>query len=210
MFVDRGTRPPRSERPQADSRVDLADFLPAQSTPGEDVIVRFTRGTGRFSADKRYIALDMTMYTPDGQPDGYHQGVWEAQFTDPSQLLARPAPPTGPMNQPQGPVEHLSPSAETKAVWVFGDQSAITAIGAAMSHLVPLDDGSFLFMVCCAQVITGGTGRFQGVHGLKTSMGSTHVARGVDLFGPGDVQFEATTVDTFRILRPGARPPGTS
>jgi hypothetical protein len=178
----------------------VADFAPARSTAGEQVLVRYTRGQGRFSPDKRYITLSMTMYTPDGRPDGHHEGVWEAQFRDPSELLWRPDPPTGPMNEPQGPVEQLNPSAETKAVWVFGDGSTITAIGPAMSHLVQLEDGSFLFMVCCAQTITGGTGAYEGAHGLKTSLGSTHVPRGVDLFGPGDVQFEATTVDTFRVL----------
>jgi hypothetical protein len=188
----------------------LSDYAPARTTAGEQVLIRYTRGRGRFSPDKRYIALSMTMYTPDGRPDGHHEGVWEAQFRDPSQLLWRPDPPTGQMNQPVGPVERLTPSAETKAVWVFGDQSSVTAIGAAMSHLVPLEDGSFLFMVSCAQTITGGTGRFEGVSGLKTSMGSTYVPRGVDLFGPGDVQFEATTVDTFRLLRPGGMSPGAS
>jgi hypothetical protein len=70
-----------------------------------------------------------------------------------------------------------------------------------MSHLVPLMDGSFLFLVSCAQVIVDGAGRYAGAFGLKTSLGSTHVARGVNLFGPGDVQFEATTVDTFRIAK---------
>jgi hypothetical protein len=114
------------------------------------------------------------------------------------------------MNQPIGPVQALLPSAQTKATWVFGDGSEILAIGPAMSHLVALEDGSALFMVSCAQTITGGTGRYQGAAGLKTSLGTTYVARGVNLFGPDDIQFEAMTVDTFRVMRAWAigQPPG--
>jgi len=179
----------------------------AQSDPCEEVIIRYTRGAGRFSADKKYITLSMRQYTLDDQPDGYHQGVWEAQFKDPRELLQRPANPVGPMNEPHGPVEHLAVVAHTKGVWVFGDGSAITAVGPALSHLIPLDDGSFLFAVTCGQIITNGTGRYARAHGLKTSLGSTHIEAGVNLFGPGDVKFTATTIDTFRVVRDPAGSP---
>jgi hypothetical protein len=34
--------------------------------------------------------------------------------------------------------------------------------------------------------------------GLKSSLGSTYVPAGVDLFGPNYNDFDATTIDTFR------------
>lgn len=180
----------------------------AQSTPEEEVIICYTRGHGRFSPDKRYITLSMEQFKMDGTPDGYHEGVWEAQFSDPRELLQRPPNPPDPMNEPHGPVPHLAPVAQTKGIWVFGDGSSITAVGPALSHLMPLNDGSFLFMVTCGQIITNGVGRYARAQGLKTSLGSTHIERGVDLFGPQDVQFTATTVDTFRVIRdPADRPP---
>src|SRR5260221_6840816 len=92
-----------------------------QSTTEEEVIIRYTRGTGRFSTDKKYITLTMKQYKFDCEPDGYHEGVWEAQFRDPRELLQRPANPTEPMNEPHGPIEHLSVVAQTKGIWVFGD-----------------------------------------------------------------------------------------
>lgn len=187
--------------PRGWSMNDPSSVPAARSYSGEEVIVRYTRGTGRFSPDKRFIALSMSMFDATGRPDGHHEGVWEAMFHDPSELLARPGDPGGGFDIPEGPVPALDPSAQTKGIWVFGDNSSVTAIGAAMSHLVPLPDGSFLFLVSCAQVIVDGAGRYAGAYGLKTSLGSTHVARGVNLFGPGDVSFEATTVDTFRIAR---------
>ena len=62
--------------------------------------------------------------------------------------------------------------AQTKGVWVFDDNSSIVAAGPALSHLIPMQDGSFLFLVSCGQIITGGTGRYAGAYGLKTSLGS--------------------------------------
>lgn len=185
----------------------------AQSDPREEVLVRYTRGTGRFSADKRFITLSMEMFDLDDRPDGHHQGVWEAAFTEPAELLRRPPAPVGGWNEPTGPVAAVPVQAHTKGVWVFADGSSVTAVGPALSHLVPLADGSFLFLVSCAQTITGGTGRYAGARGLKTSLGSTHVHS--DLFAPGDVRFEARTLDTFRVLgrdhiaAPGSPAPGS-
>lgn len=180
---------------------DLSSLHAVATTPHEQVLVRFTKGTGRFSHDKRYISLQMDLFLPNGQLDGFHQGVWEAQFSDPRELLYRPNQPEGPMNKPIGPVQHLRPSAETEAVWTFIDGSSIFAVGSAMSHLVPLEDGSALFMVACAQTITGGTGRYEGVCGLKTSLGTTFIPSGVNLFGPKTLAFAATTIDTFRLVQ---------
>jgi len=171
----------------------------ARSDPREEVLLRYTTGTGHFSQDKHFITLKMQMFRPDGTPDGHHEGVWEALFTDPVQLLMRPSSPVGAFNIPRGPVPSVSLVAQTKGIWAFGDGSSITAIGPALSHLVPLRDGSFLFMVCCAQTICAGEGRYEGARGLKTSMGSTLVAKGTNLFGPDDITFQAKTIDTFRV-----------
>lgn len=175
-----------------------------QSDPREEVFITYTKGSGRFSPDRRYITLAMHQYRLTGEQDGHHEGVWEAQFKDPSELLARPPNPTGPMNLPVGPVDRVPIIAYTKGIWVFGDDSSITAIGPALSHLMPLRDGSFLFAVCCAQTITNGTGRYEGAQGLKTSLGSTWIEAGTNLFDPSrDVRFTAQTIDTFRVIRAG-------
>ncbi len=181
---------------------DLSNFQPAASgAPNEEVLIRYTSGSGRFSQDKKFITLSMSMFDPYGQPDGYHNGVWEAMFSDPRQLLQIPPQPQRSFIVPEGPVPVLQPSAQTKGIWAFADGSSITAVGPAMSTLTQLDDGSFLFMVATAQWITNGTGKYDGAYGLKSSLGSTHIPAGVDLFGPRPVQFEATTIDTFRVMR---------
>jgi hypothetical protein len=189
--------------------ISLAEVPQARAVENqsEEVIVRLTRGRGRFSPDKRFITLSMRMYRPAATPDGYgaldgeHAGVWEAQFSSPQELFNRPNPPLPPLDEPVGPVQDVAPSAQTKAIWTFRDGSSITAVGPAMSHLIRLADNSHLFLVCCAQTITGGTGKYEGSSGLKTSMGSTHIPAGVDLFAPGTPDFEAQTIDTFRIVR---------
>src|SRR6185312_7408419 len=167
------------------------DIRNVLSDPREEVVVRYTKGTGSFSADKRYITLKMKLYKLNGEEDGYHEGVWERQFEDPRELLTSPPPPTGPMDEPVPPVPHVPPLAQTKAHWVFGDGSKIIVAGPAASHLVQLDDGSFLFSVSTAQYITGGEGRYAGAYGLVQSLGSTHIPAGVNLFGPDTVSFAA-------------------
>lgn len=181
---------------------NLSDFQPATSgAPHEEVLIRYTRGSGRFSQDKKFITLSMDMFDPDGRPDGYHHGVWQAMFSSPNELLQQPPQPQRSFIVPEGPIQALNPSAQTKGIWAFGDGSSITAVGPAMSTLTQLDDGSFLFMVATAQWITNGTGKYEGAYGLKSSLGSTHIRAGLNLFGPDPVQFEATTIDTFRVMR---------
>jgi len=82
------------------------------------------------------------------------------------------------------------------------------AVGPALTHLVPLQGGAlFNFSVACSQIITNGTGMFQGVHGLKKPLGATRA--GPDLIDPAkNVPFEATTIDTFRIVWPNGVPKG--
>lgn len=177
-----------------------SDVPAASCDPREEVFVRYTSGTGRFSQDKHFITLKMVMHKITGEIDGWHEGVWEASFTNPLQLTVSPAPPSGPLNEPMGPVPHVTPLAYTKGIWAFGDDSAVYAVGPAMSYLSLLDDGSNIFFVSTAQVITGGDGRYQGARGVKTSLGTTWNNR--NLFAAtGDVTFHAATVDTFRIIK---------
>jgi haloalkane dehalogenase len=189
----------------------LPAIFSARSSANEDVLITYTRGQGTFSSDKQYIALQNTLYNLDGQENGRHEGVWQALFTSPSQLLARPAVPTGPMDQPVGPVEAFPVSANTIAKWIHADGSSISSVGPAASHLIPLSDGSYLFLVITAQIITQGTGRYAGARGLTQSLGATHVPQGVNLFAPGaSPTFPATTLDTFKFVLvrdpPGSKP----
>ncbi|HYL05301.1 MAG TPA: haloalkane dehalogenase [Thermoanaerobaculia bacterium] len=176
----------------------------ARSPAGEQVLITYTRGTGTFSQDKRYIALSNQIYNLDGVENGLHEGVWQALFSSPAELLARPAPPTGTMDAPVGPVPSWPVSANTIAKWTHRDGSSISSVGPAASHLIPLSDGSFLFLVITAQIITEGTGRFAGARGLTQSLGATHVPAGVNLFSAGGPStFDATTLDTFKLVTAG-------
>ena len=183
----------------------------ASTSAGEQVLISYTRGRGRFSDDRRYIALTNTIYELDGRENGVHNGVWQALFSTPEELFARPSEPTGPMNQPVGPVDRVAVTANTIARWTHADGSRIDSVGPAASHLVPLADGSLLFLVITAQIVTQGTGRYRGARGLTQSLGATHVPRGTNLFTSPDPTFPALTFDTFKIRGVGedrrARPP---
>jgi haloalkane dehalogenase len=202
LFGFFGLRPGTAGGASAGAAAGLRPAIFNASSPaGEEVLITYTRGRGQFSADKRFIALSNQIYNLDGTENGLHEGVWQALFSSPGELLARPAPPTGTMNEPVGPVLAWPVSANTIAKWTHADGSAISSVGPAASHLIPLSDGSFLFLVITAQIITEGTGRFAGVRGLTQSLGATHVAAGANLFSPqGPSTFDATTLDTFKFI----------
>jgi|GEM_PF-409446 len=199
LFEDKEKAVANKKVPGADKLSSVPAIFGASSGANEEVLVVFTRGQGTFSADKRFIALDHVMFDIEGREVGFHQGVWEALFHDPRELLVRPAPPAGPMNQPVGPVPPAPVAANTKAIWAFKEGHSIESVGPAASHLIPLSDGSFLFLVSTGQIITGGTGRWEGAYGLTQSLGATHVPAGVDLFSDEITTFPATTFDTFKI-----------
>lgn len=174
---------------------------PPISDPREEVIIRYTIGNGEFSRDMKYNVLRMKMYKPTGELDGTHDGVWEPQLP-PDELYKRPGPPEGPLDRPEGPVEHIPIRAYTKAIWTFGDGSSLTAVGPANLHLVRLVDGAQLFLVSVAAIITNGTGRYEGAYGVKTALGSTLVPKGAELFNlPPGFKFDAVTVETFRVIK---------
>ena len=183
--------------------------VPSQATAGtpfEEVLVRYTVGTGTFSKDKRYSALNSKMYKMNGEEDGTFVGVWEPQLL-PAGWFDRPDPPKPPFDQPVGPCPPVAPRAYTKAVWTFGDaeKSSVTGVGPAFLHLVPLPDGETIFLVSVAGVITNGTGKYKHAYGVKTALGATLPPKGVDLFNlPDGGTFPAVTVETFRIIaKPG-------
>lgn len=198
-----------TEGGEADARnreTGVPAILDARSQAGEEVMISYTRGEGRFSVDKRFIALRNQIYNLDGEENGVHQGVWEAMFTRPEDLLARPGVPVGPMDAAVGPVDEYPISANTIAKWTHKDGSSISSVGPAASHLVPLSDGSFLFLVITAQIITEGTGRFARARGLTQSLGATFVPAGTNLFSEhGPETFPATTLDTFKFVQGGER-----
>jgi hypothetical protein len=173
----------------------------AASDRREEILIRYTVGTGEFSEDMQYNVLRMQMFKMNGEPDGSHDGVWSPQLP-PNELYNRPSPPQGPLDRPEGPIEKIPIRAYTKAIWRFGDGSSVTAVGPANLHLVRFTDDAQIFLVSVAAIITNGTGRYHGAYGVKTALGSTFLPQGLDMFNlPKGFKFGAVTVETFRIIK---------
>src|ERR1051326_5957284 len=73
----------------------------ARSDEREEVIVRYIIGSGEISKDGKYIILKAKMYKLNGEPDGHHEGVFEALYdlNDPNtitELMHFPDPPIPP------------------------------------------------------------------------------------------------------------------
>jgi len=173
----------------------------------EDVFSVYSVGEGKFDHTMQYINLQVEMFDFTGRWIGLQTGV-HVNTTPPAELPVRlfelPASPPDPIDQPPvGP--HLVRTEWTKGLFTFADGRSILAQGPAWTHVVPLTDGSFLFMVTTAQVITHGTGVFAGAQGIKQGTGTTYVEPGLFLTkfpSPGYV-FEARVIDTFRLVRKG-------
>ena len=197
----------------------------AHSNWREEVYVVYYVGKGKFSSPPNfevspdrlefYINLQMDGYDFNGNWFGYQLGVHHSlsSFED---FRSVPPPPQGAFDDPASPVPQPPVKEYTKGVWTFPDGSEIFAVGPAKSHLVPFNDGSFLFMVTTGQTITNGTGRYEGCAGIKEATGTTLIPPGLIQSGkfpiPG-LEFEAKTIETFRIVKrqdigPFPPPPG--
>jgi hypothetical protein len=179
----------------------------AHSNWREEVHIVYCVGKGKFGSNadikqRQFINLQMDMYDLNGNWVGYQLGVHESTST-PEDLLNPPAPPTGSWTEPS-PVPEPPIKEWTKGIWTFADGSAVYAVGQAYSQLVPLMDGSYMFMVTTGQIITNGTGRYEGAHGTKQATGTTLVPAGLIESGkfpaPG-MTFDAKTIEVFRIVK---------
>jgi len=181
----------------------------------EELIVVYCIGEGTFSVppdftpQRQLINLQMDMYDLNGKWLGYQLGVHESMST-PADLFAVPA---NPPNMDGPPVPQPPVKEWTKGVWTFADGSEIYAVGSAWSHLVPYQDGSFNFMVTTGQIITKGSGRYEGAHGIKEATGTAMVPAGTLLktFPAPGATFQAKTIEVFRIVKKqdiNPNPPG--
>jgi hypothetical protein len=207
------TDPPLTMVPGKDAKAAPSeaaeDFFPAvvRNAFAEEVFSVYNVGTGTVDAQGTLINLNVDMFDLEGRWVGIQTGT-QADYSPSAEVLplglAVPPPPALPIDQP--PVPNPTRISYTQGVWTFNDGSAIFAQGPSWTHLIPLKNGAFMFMVTTSHVITRGTGRFEGIQGIKQGTGSTYVEPGLVQEGkfpaPG-VQFTAKVIDTFRFVRKG-------
>jgi len=184
-------------------KVGGVDLTPgdAYSSPHEQLLIRYVKGTGRFGEDatgKLFIAIDTQAYKLNGEWDGTYVGVDEPMFKSPAELFDRPAPPAPPFDSPSGPVTHVMPLSYSKGLRTFPDGSTLEAIGPANLHVVRYIDQEHQFWVTSNLIITHGTGRYAGARGLKTVAGSTWVERGKPITARDP--FMVRTVEVYRVV----------
>ena len=188
----------------------LPDLARAAHLPYEALFVRSTIGKGRFSEGKRYLSIRGRLYLLNGQLDGDWEGIYE--FLVPLSGLGETPQPAGPpYNRPAGPMSELQPQAYAKGRWSF-EEGSVTAIGPALLHTAELLTTSLikrgnnltwkenaLLWISSNQIITNGSGSFEGAQGLKTAA--------VSVFIPGNIpweevdEVEVKTSEVFRLLR---------
>jgi predicted ester cyclase len=196
-FVPGGTGRPQAPHAEQDSGAAARnnDF----AAQGEELILRYGVGQGSVLDDPQYITLHIDMFTPDGGRGGYYMGIQQATGPmNPQQLMATPPMPPQPIDQPGG-IPIVPVGGNYKSTWWFNDRDSITAVGPSVAHLVPLEDGSFIFSTSASGIITGGTGQYEGAAGVKSAIGSGHLPQGAQL-RPG-ARFHVKSTDIFRVVK---------
>jgi hypothetical protein len=174
----------------------------AQTDPREELIVRYTIGSGQFvfvnNAPK--IVVRGKMYKLNGEEDGEWQGIDQPIVPIPDTFKAPPTPEP-PFDRPEPPVDPVPILSYSKGIFRFRDGSSITAIGPANIRVIYYVDGAAQLWITGEQIITNGAGRYAGAQGLKTVGGSTWVPadKAKDLSQAGT--FSANTVEVFRVIR---------
>lgn len=169
-------------------------------TERENLIVRYCDGTGQFGMQdgRPFIKIHCTMYKLTGEEDGYHDGVDQPVIPNILDVFNRPPAPEPPFDEPKGPMVHFTVASFSMGKWTFGDGSTITAIGPANLHAIGYIDTASQLWVSANQIVTGGTGRFAGVQGLKTVGGSSWVAKGKPFTATDP--FMVRILEVFRLV----------
>jgi hypothetical protein len=176
------------------------DVPGATSDFREEVLVRFSQGHIVTDHSLEFFSVRANLFKLDNTPDGFYEGEYHL-ITPIADVFNRPSNPLPPYNLPVGPVEHVTINTYTKGRWTFRNGDSISAVGNANFHAVqttPGANGGVLLWVTGDQIITGGTGTYQGAEGLKILGGSAEVP---NLPVRPRSLFVARTVDCFRIVR---------
>jgi hypothetical protein len=166
--------------------------------PPEELIVCYTIGIGIFSKDKKFFSAKGKMFLLNGQEDGHWEGGHEL-LVPLSAVWDTPPPPPPPFNTPVPPVPEPPPQAYTKGIWTFGDGSSLTAVGQAIVHAAKFQTADTNLWISANQLISNGSGKFEGAQGLKIA--------GISVLVPSDKSLEEAesvavkTIEVFRVAR---------
>jgi haloalkane dehalogenase len=195
----------RADDPTSDGRWRPDAVREADGRQREEVITRRTEGTGRFTEDGK-IVLTTAVYGQDGRDDGYQETVFDVSYVlDPQmmnvwyQWFDLPRDDYFDPYKPDHKAAPMEVRAQTETTWTCADRSSISTSGPAFFNLARFKDGSSIFFLTVAAGVKSGTGRYLGVEGIQTSLGSALIERGA-AFGPGSV-FRVRTTETFRVIR---------
>lgn len=169
----------------------------------EDLIVIFTIGDGTISRDtsknKTYLKGQGKIYRMDDTQDGKWEGIHDIVVPLSDLWTTPPPPPPPPFNRPVGPVPEPPAQAFTKGMWTFADGSSLTAVGQAILHAATVQNEATNLFVAANEVVSNGSGRYEGAHGLKTSATSLYLPPGMPLEGAANVSLKS--LEVFRVTR---------
>ena len=192
----------------ADGYAGVAVPAAAHTDPREELLVVYSICVGTFHPGP-VITIRGTLYDLSGEEAGTWEGVDQPAGPDSLPMAFQEPPrPKPPFNSPNNTVvDKVPPLSWSKGIWRFKDGSTITALGPAqLRAIVWSTTGEGQLWVSGEQIVTGGTGRYAGVQGLKTVSGTAWIPAGPG-GGPPNFQklgdFPARVTDVFRLVGAG-------
>lgn len=178
----------------------------AYTDPREELLVFYSVNTGFFHKTPKgpVITIRGEMFSLDGKRLGEWEGVDEPAAPL-QQAFQDPPRPQPPFNSPDNTVvDEIPVLSWSKGIWRFDDGSTITAIGPAQLRALVWSDFQGQLWVSGEQIVTGGTGKYEGVQGVKTVSGTAWIPPGPG-GSPPDFQkggeFPARVIEAFRLVR---------
>ncbi len=179
--------------------IDAPVAIPADAfaAPFEELVIVYSVGRATFSDDRRFISVQGGVFQVDEVADGRWSGAWRLEI---SMEAARAAPPTPdqPFNRAAGQVESTPPNAFSKGRWDFGDGSSITVVGPGFVHTSTTSMLNDVVWLSASQLISTGTGRFEGVQGTKTAAVGLWLPVGQPFGRAREAQMKS--LDVFRVI----------
>lgn len=168
----------------------------AFAAPFEELVVVYSVGRAAFRDGARFLSLHGDVFQADESAAGRWAGAWQLEI---SLEAARSTPETAPppFNRAAGRVVTTDPNAFSKGRWDFDDGS-ITVAGPGFVHTSTASTLNNVIWLSGSQLISTGTGRYDGAQGTKTAAVGIWLPPGVAFAEAREAEMKS--LDVFRIF----------
>ena len=174
--------------------------IPAEAfaAPFEELIIVYSVGRATLGDGGRFISLQGEVFQANEVADGRWAGAWQLEVSLEA-VCAVPDTPLPPYNRAAGRVATTDPTAFSKGRWDFADGSSLAVEGPGIVHTTTSSMLNNVVWLSGNQLISTGTGRYEGARGTKTAAVGLWLLPGVAFADAR--QAEMKSLDIFWVFK---------